>query len=103
MQYCNTKHLLSKEVVEISQMSVLIRYIFTVYTLEVSAKKEVSQCQWFRYGIWNSNCLNKLEILCKVLNKDRYLLFLQRIQDTANSEIKVLMAEIIVLVVRKKR
>ena len=45
LQYCDTKHLLSKEVeVEISQMSVLIRYIFTVYTLEVSAEKEVSQC-----------------------------------------------------------
>ena len=37
-----------------------------------------------------------------VLNKDRYLLFLQRIQHTANSEIKVLMADIIVLSVRKK-
>jgi len=59
LQYCDTKQLLSKEVeVEISQISVLIGYIFTVYTLDVSAKKEVSQCQWFQYGIWNSNGLN---------------------------------------------
>ena len=59
LQYCDTKHLLSKDVeVEISQMSVLMRYIFTVYTLDVSAKKEVSQCQWFQYGKWNSNGFN---------------------------------------------
>lgn len=59
LQYCDTKQLLSKEVeVEISQISVLIGYIFTVYTLDVSAKKEVSQCQWFQNGIWNSNGLN---------------------------------------------
>ena len=59
LQYCDTKHLPSNEVeVEISQMSVLIGCIFTVYTVEVSAKKEVSQCQWFQYGIWNSNGLN---------------------------------------------
>ena len=59
LQYFDTKHLLSKDVeVEISQMSVLIRYIFIVYTLEVSAKKEVSQCQWFQYGVWNSNGFN---------------------------------------------
>ena len=59
LQYCDTKHLLSEDVeVEISQVSVSIRYIFIVYTLEVSAKKEVSQCQWFQYGVWNSNGFN---------------------------------------------